>query len=286
MPDPGHGRTGTLRTVVIDGHPVAYWRRGPLREGRTLVMLHGLGGDHTGLLALAERLRGVQVVAPDLPGYGASPALPVKHTLHEYGRVVDGLRERLGLARFALLGHSFGADVALAYAHDHPDAVTDLCLLNPVVDTSGVASRLGVLFTRVSSVLPPSLARALLTNRAVAYLQDRPSLATRDRGTRRRILRQDYISLRKADPRAIHESARSLQEVPFDRYARTVRARTLVLTGSRDRIARPGALARVHWPRPTTRVTVAPGAGHLLPVEQPGLASAHVNRFLDSSRRR
>ncbi|HET9127150.1 MAG TPA: alpha/beta hydrolase [Propionibacteriaceae bacterium] len=284
MPDRGHRRNGTLRSVMIEGNPLAYWHHGPRRAARTLVMLHGLGGDHTGLVALAERLRGVQVVAPDLPGYGASPALPVTHTLHAYARVLDSLRNRLGLARFALLGHSFGADVALAYAHDHPDAVTDLCLLNPVVDTTDVASRLGILFCRVCTLLPPSLAHALLTNRAVAYLQDRPSLATSDPVMRRRILRQDYVSLRKADPRAIHESARSLQDVPFDRYARHLRARTLVLTGSRDRIARPSALARVPWHRPTTRLTVAPGARHLLPVEQPGLASAHINRFLHPSR--
>ncbi len=79
-------------------------------------MLHGLGADHRGLLDLAAGVSGFRIVVPDLPGFGHSDPLPARHTLRHYARAIDGLRQRLGVSRMALLGHSFGADVALAYA--------------------------------------------------------------------------------------------------------------------------------------------------------------------------
>ena len=45
----------------------------------------------------------------------------------------DALRERLGFDRWAVLGHSFGGNVALEYALRYPDNLSHLILL----DTGG-----------------------------------------------------------------------------------------------------------------------------------------------------
>ncbi len=271
-----------MHTAVIEASPLVYWQRGPSRA-RTLVMLHGLGSDHRGLMDLAVRLREVQVVLPDLPGFGLSPPLPGRHTLRQYARVLDGLRQHLGLDRLALLGHSLGAGIALTYAGTYPAAVSDLCLVNPVLDTTGVTIRLAGLFDRISAALPGSLARPLLSSRATVYLQDRAMLTTPDPTTRRRILQQDYLTARLADPRAVHESVRSLRGAPFDRYARDTRARTLLVSGTHDRLAPPASLTGLPWQQPRPELAVVPGAGHLLPVEQPDHVAAIVGRFLGTA---
>jgi pimeloyl-ACP methyl ester carboxylesterase len=273
---------GVLSSATIDARPLAYWRAGPT-QAPALVMLHGLGSDHTGLLDLAARLTGRQVIVPDLPGFGHSAPLLERHSLRRYAAALDGLRQHLGLTRFALLGHSLGADIALAYAGTYPPAVSELCLLNPIVGSPSPTVRLGELYCRLAAGLPGPLARALLCSVAAVYLQDQLILTTPDLATRRRILHQDYITARMSDPRAISESVRSIRQSPFDQYVRTLRARTLVLTGARDRLSTPRAVTRLPWKLPYPELMVLPDAGHLLPAEQPDQVVAIVERFLEAS---
>ena len=42
-----------------------------------IVFVHGFRGDHHGLEPIAAHLPGLRVIAPDLPGFGASDALPL-----------------------------------------------------------------------------------------------------------------------------------------------------------------------------------------------------------------
>jgi pimeloyl-ACP methyl ester carboxylesterase len=271
---------GTLRTVLIDSRPLAFWQY-DAPQARTLIMVHGLGSDHTGLLDLAGRLRGVSVVVPDLPGFGRSAPLSVGHTLSHYAAVLDELRRQLSLERCAVLGHSLGADVALAFAGSCPGAVSELVLLNPVLGAGGLTARLGELYCQLCAALPAWLARPLLASRAAVYLQDRASLTTTDRATRRRILEQDYLTARRADPRAVKESVRSIRESPFGDFVERVQAPTLVVSGTRDKLAPPASLARLPWRHASPQLEVVPGAGHLLPAEQPDRVAELVNRFLE-----
>src|SRR5215831_4771929 len=66
-------------------------------EGRPLLLLHGASGSWThwirNILPLAEHFR---VLAPDLPGFGDSDALPEPHTAERLADgVVSGLDEIL-----------------------------------------------------------------------------------------------------------------------------------------------------------------------------------------------
>jgi len=49
-----------------------------------VLCLHGLGGDHRGLAEFAAALPGVNVVIPDLPGYGRSAPMSDPHSLVNY----------------------------------------------------------------------------------------------------------------------------------------------------------------------------------------------------------
>lgn len=271
--------SGTQRTITVDGIELTFWLYGAPR-GQPLVMLHGLGSDHTGLLDVAARLPGMRLIVPDLPGFGHSPPLPVGHTLHRYASVLDGLRRRLGLSRFALLGHSLGADIALTYASTYRAAVSALCLLNPVLKAHGRAARFAQFYYDVCAGLPAALSRPLLISRAAVYLSDRAMFTTRDPLIRRRILRRDYATARLADPHAIQDSFLSIRDAPFDRYAQRLRVRTLLVTGTRDVLSTPASLAALHWHRPYPELKVLGGAGHLLPIEQPDRIADLVRRFL------
>lgn len=95
-----------------------------------IVFLHGAGFDHTvwQLLARWFAHRGAAVLAPDLPGHGASGGAP----LRSIGALADwtaALIEAAGAGRAALVGHSMGSLVALETAARHPARVSALALI-------------------------------------------------------------------------------------------------------------------------------------------------------------
>jgi pimeloyl-ACP methyl ester carboxylesterase len=116
------------RFVDVDGARVHYIERG---EGPPLVMLHGLGTmlqDITlsGLFDLAAAR--YRVIVPDRPGYGYSTRPRRWWGPHSQAALLRSTLLRLGIDRPIILGHSFGALVALAFALDYPSAARSVVL--------------------------------------------------------------------------------------------------------------------------------------------------------------
>jgi pimeloyl-ACP methyl ester carboxylesterase len=85
--------------------------------------------------AVAPHLAGCRLLAPDLPGHGASPDWTGPGDCHAATtRAVLPLLESLAHGDpVDLLGHSFGATVALRLALERPELVRSLMLVEPVL---------------------------------------------------------------------------------------------------------------------------------------------------------
>jgi pimeloyl-ACP methyl ester carboxylesterase len=273
------------KTAILFGAAVRYWVTGVDREtgpdgSRTLILLHGLGSDHSGLSELAGRVTGVSVAVPDLPGFGRSAPLPQVHSLTGYADFVEVLRRHLGADRVDVAGHSLGASIALVHAARYPDRVRRLVLFNPVTEASGVSGWLGRSYYDIGAWLPSPLDRAWLASRPAIWAADQFVLRTRDTAIRRAILDQDYVAYRQADLRAVKESFRSYYGTDFHGLARRVTAPTLLVTGGRDGLAPPAAVRRLADRISGARLLVLDRAGHLFPAEQPAAAGRLLNGFL------
>lgn len=118
--------------LEVHGHQ-AYCHTGgaPLELTRpVIVLVHGALNDHSVWLAQIEALtaRGFAVLAPDLPGHGASggPALASIETMAAW--LLD-LQDAAGIVRAVLAGHSMGSLIALEAAARAPHRATGLALL-------------------------------------------------------------------------------------------------------------------------------------------------------------
>jgi lipase len=99
--------------------------------GVPIVALHGLKGHGRRWVALFEgHVPGVRVYAPDLRGHGGSVWEP-PWTLERHAADVLETMDAVGLGRAPLVGHSFGAAVALYAARAAPSRVSGLVLLDP-----------------------------------------------------------------------------------------------------------------------------------------------------------
>ena len=141
-------------------------------QNTPIVMIHGFLGA-IGILikninALSKTRR---VFVFDLMGFGRSSRVHVPGNAMEveksYVSSIEKWRQKVGLGKFVLLGHSFGGFMSTAYALRHPDQVKHLILVEPWGYGRAVRTRNGK-NVYVSSV--PMIYRYFST-RAIAILR-------------------------------------------------------------------------------------------------------------------
>jgi proline iminopeptidase len=105
-------------------------------RGYPLLLMHGgPGADHWTMLPFRRLSDQFTVVFYDHRCNGRSVGAPVESmTFENLTADADALRERLGIERWAVLGHSFGGHVALEYALRYPDRISHLILLDTAAD--------------------------------------------------------------------------------------------------------------------------------------------------------
>ncbi|CAN5596527.1 alpha/beta hydrolase [soil metagenome] len=105
-------------------------------EGETVVFLHGMGAySGANAIELAQRVceaGRVRLLAPDLPGYGRTPAAAVESfdPAATAQLVAEFLGGASGDTATHVVGHSRGADIAAFLAVDSPARVASLVLLD------------------------------------------------------------------------------------------------------------------------------------------------------------
>lgn len=114
-------------------------------EVQTIVLLHGEGMSSIDMVPLAQILsKKHNLYVVDLPGFGRSNA-PKKSLFsgdHVRGIIhyIDTFCESKRLSKFVLVGHSFGAFVALSYADFFKEKVSRLVLIDPLGIFPGVGT--------------------------------------------------------------------------------------------------------------------------------------------------
>lgn len=106
-----------------------------------LVVLHGWGRsrqDWRKFAGWVVKVKKLNVVLVDLPGFGGSPVPKNVLGTYDYAEVIRDLVSKLGIKKYSLLGHSLGGKVAIVIASKSKE-VQKLILVSP----SGVTKNLG-----------------------------------------------------------------------------------------------------------------------------------------------
>lgn len=118
-----------LREFALDlpSGRIAGLRGGDAGAPRVLA-LHGWLDNAASFVPLAAHLRGIELVAPDLPGHGRSAHLApgADYSFAAAVHAVLDIADALGWDRFSLLGHSMGAGIASLVAAGAPERVRRL----------------------------------------------------------------------------------------------------------------------------------------------------------------
>jgi pimeloyl-ACP methyl ester carboxylesterase len=118
-----------VQYLTIHGHKRAFVKVG---SGPALLLLHGLGCDHTTWLPVIAALsRRYTVIAPDLLGHGKSAKPRADYSLGGYANGMRDLLTVLGIDKVTVVGHSFGGGVAMQFAYQFPERTERMVLVAP-----------------------------------------------------------------------------------------------------------------------------------------------------------
>jgi 3-oxoadipate enol-lactonase len=245
-----------------DGHP-------------PVLLLHGLGATSASWTLQLPVLAGAgfRPLAPDLPGFGASPYDGRGWSIPRVAAQVAALLEDLATGPAHVVGISMGGVVAQQFAMDFPALTRKLVLVNTF------------------AVLRPATWKGWLYFLQRFIVVNTLGLEAQARFVARRIfpdpqhepLRQALIaSIATADRRAYRRAMLSLGLFDSRQRLAHIRAPVLVITGEGDTTVAPGRQRLLVEGIPGARQVVIAGAGHAVSVDRPDEFNRVLIGFLKS----
>ncbi len=223
------------------------------------------------IAALAPRWR---VVAPDLPGFGQSPAgAGSEATIDGWADLVAGLLGQLGLGPVVAAGLSMGGYVAFSLLRRHPELVTALVLADTraASDTPEVVERRTDQQQKVSAGKIDEVLDAMVgTLLSGQTLDERPDVVERVR------------ALMATTPPATIIAALEAMKNRTDATGELggIDVPVLVVVGEHDVPSPPSVAEEMAEAVGDGRLEVLPGAGHLSNLEVPEAFNRVLGSFL------
>jgi 2-hydroxymuconate-semialdehyde hydrolase len=241
-------------------------------EGPAAVLLHGHPTSSVLWRDLGPALSiGMRVIVPDLLGYGESEKPTPGLSLAEQAASVRALLTKLGVERFAAVGHGLGGGVAQRLAFD--GGVDALILIDSVAFDAwpSPATR------ELQANPPPGTPEA-----AETLVREWLAHAVRKRAFTADEL-EAYVRPWRDDPAALPRALQALDGRGLEGSAPTLaalEAPVLVVWGEDDPFL-PAALAeRLGEALPGSMVALLPGCGHLVMEDAPDTVAGLVHQFL------
>jgi len=281
------------RTANLDG-PIHYLDFGG--TGRPLLMVHGLGGSALNWMAVGPEIADdYHALAIDLAGFGQTPLFRRLAAVGANAQLVHEFIEKVIGEPAVIVGNSMGGHIAVLEAAAHPESVTAAILVDPAIPgvhvTRPEPSMLGVM----AGLTVPGLAEILLDRRArvlgpaglvhetLSIVCADPSRVPHEVVDAHIQLMRERDRLGRQNGRAFLQASRSIglrmADPRFWTQVAKVRAPTLVIHGSLDRLIPVAAAKELVRRRPDWTVKILEGVGHVPMMETPALFMEALNEW-------
>ena len=288
----------TLRDFTVD---TEFGRLGGLRgspgDAPKVLALHGWLDNAASFVPLHPHLPGIELVAADLPGHGASAHLPLAagYTVVNFARAMFALADALGWQRFSLLGHSLGAAVASVMAAAAPQRIERLVAIEALgalaEDEARTAVRLREAFCETRSARKPlrvfpDIASAVRARVQAGGIGEAAARLLVERGIAPVTGRDQEDDAHeggftwRSDPRLTRDTAVRLSEAQVRDLLGAIECPTRVIYAEPAQHYFPESLRLARFDCLRHGELVRLDGGHHLHMEQPAAVAAAIGDFL------
>ncbi|MDP7019208.1 MAG: alpha/beta fold hydrolase [Pirellulaceae bacterium] len=261
-----------MNRKTVGGGELSYMDQG---NGRPLLLIHGFPFDHTmwreQMHGLADRFR---VIAPDLRGFGKSPAVVEPMTMDRYADELAELLDALKVDEpVVYIGLSMGGYIGWQFYHRHRDRVARMVMCDTraandsedaVRQRYDAAER--VLIHGVEELVEMMEPKLL----SVRTVNDKPDLVEALRA-----------QMMEADPVGVASALRGMAErTDFTPHLKEIERPVLLMCGVDDVITPPSEMETIAAQLPKGEFVSIENAGHLAPLENPAVVNSTIRTWL------
>lgn len=235
-----------------------------LPDRKTLVFIHGSGGNHTDWILQYTPLKNAfNIAALDLPGHGQSDG-PGEQDVFAYVEWVKKLLDGLGIEKPVLIGHSLGAAICLSFAIRHGEAAA------AVVPVGG----------GVRMPVNPIILEGLKKDpAAIISLVAKFSVAKENRERLSDLVTEN---LSRVNPEIIYGDFFACSKLDIAAVATEIRMLALIVCGADDKMTPPALSEYLRDHIPGAELALIPGAGHYAMLENPEAFNTALTDFVNS----
>lgn len=269
--------------VSVDGTRLHFKVTGP-EDAAPLLVLHGASSNlNEPRVALEDALSGYRVYWLDRPGLGWSERPgDVAWSPQREAALIAQFLESQGVAQTPVLGHSWGAAIALRLAMDQRDRVTGLVLIAPaarawVGDAAfyNKATHWPLIGTLITRVIVPTYGRSQVAEGAQQAFSPEPVPENYVERTHLPLILRAPAWKANAYDMAHVNTHLADQETRYD----TITVPTVILAGPEDTVvSTQGHAGRIAETMPNAELELIEGAGHNLHHHHPDRVRAAVDR--------
>jgi pimeloyl-ACP methyl ester carboxylesterase len=219
------------------------------QEKRTLLFIHGSGGDHRIWIKQYARLQDeFNIAAIDLPGHGLSEGRGEE----DVSRYVEWVREFVGalaLEKPVLTGHSLGAAISLVFAIKYGD------MLSAIVPVGGGARMPVNAMILEGLKTDPDSVIALAAKFSIT------------KENRERLSRTVIEGLSRANPDTLYGDLLACDRLDIGNEIASIAKPTLVVCGADDKMTPPALSQFLRDNIPGAQLSLIENAGHMAMLE-------------------
>ncbi len=241
--------------------------------GVPVVLIHGIPThSHLWQSVIPYLSRNYTVVAPDLLGYGQSPAAPAEElTLPRQAAHILALLDGLGINQAHFVGHDLGGGIAQILAVRHPDRVLSITLSDSVCFSNWPVPQVVAMRWPTAPEFEPS----------PLVVQEMLRLGVYNQAVLTPELIQAFVQpyLGPDGPQRLQQASLALEHHQTEEVVPDlgrIAVPTTVLWGQFDRFLPAYWGWRLHQAVPHSQLQILPGCGHFCMLDNPSLFAQHV----------
>lgn len=264
-------RRAAIFTVLESGNVKDYyWILGD-KKNPPLLLLPGFSGTHSDLLLVANHLKEKYfIIMPDLPGWGKSPRISEKLSLHNYASFLNDILDQLKISKVTLCGYCMGASLSIEFTYLYPHTVKQLILISTPYLKGNIEYNLFKHLADLSKYAPKGTRRLFFFWRSRVFATPLNFYIIKVQSMKRKIklIKHFFKTQPLADEDSVEENLTSIFHYNYDKVKK-IKVPIHLIAGEEDLIVNKNQTLKFNNIISNATLDFIPNAGHMSPAEAP-----------------